>query len=553
MVRANAFGRVALSYNGEVYNAPELREELAHGHAFRSTASDTEVVLNGYLQWKEGVFAKLDGMFAVAIWDEGAQKLVLARDPAGVKPLFYYPAKDRGILFGSEPKAILEHPHAKAATDEASWQEQFATVKNPGQTIWKGMRELKPGTYVTFDRNGLRERPYWQLRSYPHADSPGATRRQVQRKLEGIVHRQMVADVGVGTLLSGGLDSAALTGLAKNDRTVYGGPELQTFVVDFPGHSEHLRKTDVMQQENDTGYAERFAADSGIEHTRIELDPLQLASAALRERIVRARDAPIGSGDHDGSHLLMFEKIREQGITVVLSGEMADELFGGYDMFFDSNVQAGNGWPWYIYNPSELPDQLAMLHPEFRAWLDLPTYLADSYTTAVKPIEKLAGESAHDYRMRQITYLEIQRHAGYLLEYTDRLSMAAGLEVRVPYCDRELLEYIYNLPWNMKAPDGKVKGLLKDAVRDIVPPYILERPKSPYPRVPHPAYRREIRRQGHELLAQRHHQVFDIMNRSRVQQAAEKQVKRLTAMDLHVIDKALDMAVWLDTYKPTLA
>lgn len=334
MELATSAGRIALTYNGAIYNADELRRELeSQGHTFRDR-SDTEVILNGYRQWGEGVFPKLRGMFGAAIWDGHQQKLVMARDPAGVKPLHYYKTSD-GAVFGSEDKAILAHPQVKPMVGRAGWQELFGISKTPGNTIWDGIREVRPGSIVTVDGDGIREQQYWKLRSHEHTDSRETTVARVRQHLERIGSEQLVADVPVGALLSGGVDSSSITALAARERAA-SGRSIASYVLDFVGHEQYINSADVLQSGYDTPFAQEVANRWDTEHTVVELDPLQLASEGLRERIVRAQDLPRGFGDHDVSHLLLFEKIRER-CTVALSGENADELFGGYPIFNNRN------------------------------------------------------------------------------------------------------------------------------------------------------------------------------------------------------------------------
>ena len=409
------------------------------------------------------------------------------------------------------------------------------------------MQEVKPGSVVTVYENDVHERPYWQLHSHPHEDDPAETAAKVRELLERSVQEQLVADVPVGLLLSGGLDSSAITALAARNRT----GSIASYVVDFTDHDRYLGGTYVPQQDRDTPFADEIAALWGTNHTRIEQDPIQLASPDLRERIVWARDMPFGLGDHDISRLLLFQKIREQS-TVALSGEMADEVFGGYVIFSDPNVLNGNGWPWELRSPQDLSDRLAMLNPELRNSLDMETYMADTYATAVNSVGRVEGESAHDHRLREITYLGITRNAGYQLDFTDRLSMASGLEIRVPYTDHELIEYGYNIPWSIKASRGRVKGVLKDAVSDLLPSSVLEREKSPYPHTPDPAFLQEIQRQNQELVSQKGHPAFEVVSRDWLQKTASKPVNQLTRSDRFGLNFALELAVWMDLYRPTV-
>lgn len=548
MTRETSLGSVALTYVGEVYNYRELRRELqARGHYFR-TESDTEVILNGYLEWGEGVAEKMRGMYGLAIWDGREDKLMLLRDRLGVKPLCYYPTPD-GVIFGSEPKAILAHSSVKRSVDASGWREHFAHVKSPGHLIWNGMQEVTPGGLVTVTPAGIKERTYWRLQSYEHPDDPAATVETVRGLLEEIVDEQLVADVPVGMLLSGGLDSSAITALAARSRANLG-QKLDSYTVDFTTHAGQLNNN-VIQTGLDAPFAQEVSEMLGTNHTRFVIDSIDLAAKQLRRRVLQARDMAPGTGDTYASRLLLFEHLKKQS-TVALSGEMADELFGGYPIFFDQKVLKDDGWPWYLYGPTAHTTRLAGLNPEFRDALDLDTYLSDTYTDAIRPIERVKGESVQDYRMRQINYLEITRHSGFLLDFTDRLSGAAGLEIRAPYCDHRLVEYVYNVPWYIKSSGGRVKGLLKDAVGDLLPSSVVERPKSGYPWTPDAEYLQAIQLQARELASQPSHPIFDIISREWLNAAVSKPVDRLTISDRDGITQALELDIWQQLYNPKM-
>jgi asparagine synthase (glutamine-hydrolysing) len=542
---ATSAGKIALTYNGETYNAHELRDELkGHGHAFQ-TNTDTEVVLKGYEQWGAGVFGKMRGMFGVAVWDERQRKLVMARDRAGEKPLYYSKTPD-GVVFGSEAKSLLAHPDIKPAIGLAGWQELFAASKTPGSSIWSGMQEVKPGSIVTVSENGIKESYYWRLQSREHDGNYRETVARVRKHLERIVHEQLVADVPVGSLLSGGIDSSFITALAAREHE-----SLATYTIDYADYEQYLDNANIFQRGHDRPFAQDVADQYQTNHTVVMLQPLQLASEALRKQTLLARDGPRGVSDNDISRWLLYQKTREH-CTVALTGENADELFGGYTIFFDDEkVLRGHGWSWDLHNPKDSESMLAILNPDFVKALDLDTYNADTYTTAISEIEPLAGESALDRRRREINYLEITRHTPILLEFVDRLSMGNGLEIRNPYCDPELMDDVYNTPWSLKAPDSRVKGLLIDAAGDLLPESVLNRPKKPFPIVLGSEYKQEIQRQG-RILASQKYSVFDIISRKQLLELSTKPDSQIDWADRYAINLALEMALWIDLYKPSM-
>ncbi|MBL1084608.1 asparagine synthase (glutamine-hydrolyzing) [Streptomyces actinomycinicus] len=542
-------GTVALVYSGETYNFTELRRELTgRGHRF-TTDSDTEVVLHGYLEWGDAVAERLNGMYAFAVWDGRHGKLVMIRDRMGIKPFYYHPTLD-GVVFGSEPKAVLANPLARRRVTPDGLRELFVMVKTPGHAVWDGMREVEPGTVVTVDRSGPSTRVYWRLETRPHTDDRDTTVSTVRSLLDDIVRRQLVADVPRCTLLSGGLDSSAMTALAARQLGEQG-EKVRSFAVDFVGRTEHF-VADELRGTPDTPFVHDVARLAGTDHQDIVLDSEALADPAVREQVIRARDLPAGFGDMDASLLLLFRAIREKS-TVALSGESADEVFGGYLQFFDEEARRADTFPWLATMGRHFGEDAGVLRGDLARTLDLEAYVADGYRSAVAGIDRLDGESDLEYRMRQISHLHLTRFVRMLLDRKDRMSMAVGLEVRVPFCDHRLVDYVYNAPWALKSFDGREKSLLREATADVLPRSVYERVKSPYPSTQDPRYARALQEQARDLLAGPGHQVFDLVDRRRVRAAAERTEPVSTQASRRDLERTLDLAAWLDLYTPELA
>lgn len=540
-------GAVAMVYSGETYNFTELREELyTKGHRFR-TSSDTEVVLRGYLEWGEDLPDHLNGMFALAIWDERESKLVMIRDRLGIKPFYYYPTPD-GVLFGSEPKAILANPLARKVVDTAGLRELIGFTMAPGWALWKDMYEVLPGTVVTVDARGIRARTYWTLEATEHTDDQSATIARVRELMTDIVHRQLVADVPRCVLLSGGLDSSAVTGLAA-PHLASQGEQLRTFSVDFVGREETFQ-ADENWDTPDTPYIRDVASLVGSAHKFVTLNPAELTDPALRRSVITARDMPIGFGETDSSLYLLFKAIRAES-TVALSGESADEVFGGYRWFHDPVAVNANTFPWLAYRSPMSGDRAAPFTPDVRAALDLEPYIADQYATAVAAVPHLAGESEVDRRMRTIGNLHLSRFVRMLLDRKDRISMAVGLEVRVPFCDHRLVEYVYNTPWALKTCDGREKSLLRLATAHVLPPSVLGRHKSPYPSTQDPGYALALQQQAKEVLAEDDHPVFTLIDRAWLTDIVNQDVTRPSDAR-RGIDRVLDLYHWFDLYQPEI-
>ncbi|MFG2886282.1 asparagine synthase (glutamine-hydrolyzing) [Streptomyces sp. NPDC048297] len=541
-------GDVALVYSGEAYNFTELRRELAdRGHRF-ITDSDTEVVLHGYLEWGDAVAERINGMYAFAVWDARHQRLVMIRDRMGIKPLYYSPTPD-GVLFGSEPKAILAHPMVRPRVALDGLRELFTLIKTPGHAIWDGMREVEPGTVVTVDREGITTRVYWQLETRPHLDDRDTTIATVRTLLDDIVRRQLIADVPRCTLLSGGLDSSAMTALAARQLAAEG-EKVRSFSVDFVGQTANF-VADELRATPDTPFVHDVARLAGTAHQDIILDAQSLAAPEVRAKVIRARDLPAGFGDMDASLLLLFRAIRDES-TVALSGESADEVFGGYQQFFDEDARGADTFPWLVSLGRAFGDDAGILRPDLTKALDLGGYVADGYRTAVAGIRRLDGESDFEYRMRQMSHLHLTRFVRALLDRKDRMSMAVGLEVRVPFCDHRLVEYVYNTPWSLKSFDGREKSLLREATADLLPRSVYQRVKSPYPSTQDPQYASALRDQVQDLVARPSHRVFELVDREKVRAIAEREAPAGTQAARRGLERTLDLAVWLDLYSPEL-
>ncbi|WP_187764706.1 asparagine synthase (glutamine-hydrolyzing) [Saccharopolyspora spinosa] len=546
MAAATSDGEVAIVYSGEAYNFTELRDELRRrGHRF-DTDSDTEVVLHGYLEWGPQVAEHLNGMFAFAVWDTRTEQLLLIRDRMGIKPLYYYPT-EQGVLFGSEPKAILTNPLAEKIVDADGLRELFVMVKTPRQAVWSGMHEVEPGTIVTVDRKGLREHTYWRLQAAAHTDDQQTSVSHVRELLDDIVRRQLISDVPRCVLLSGGLDSSTITALAGL-QLAQSGEQVRSFAVDFVGQTEHF-VPDEMRATPDTPYVHDVAEHVGSRHQDIVLDPDALADPAVRRATVQARDLPLGLGDLDQSLYLLFKAIRGHS-TVALSGESADEVFGGYKWFHDPQVQQAENFPWFAVR--SLPvRQTNTLSPDLAAAMDLESYVADAYREAVSSVPVLDGESDLDRRMRQICYLHLSRFVRVLLDRKDRMSMAVGLEVRVPFCDHRLVEYVFNTPWSLKTFDGREKSLLRHATADTLPKSVVERVKSPYPSTQDPKYAAVLQRQVADLVAAGD-PALSLLDEKWLREAMKQDPNGIDQAARFTFERALDLSTWFEIHHPTV-
>ncbi|MGC4958961.1 asparagine synthase (glutamine-hydrolyzing) [Actinomadura citrea] len=505
---------VVITFSGEIYNFHELRAQLRSAGWSFSTRSDTEVLLTAYLHWGADLVTRLNGMYAFAIWDEHARQLLLVRDRLGIKPLYYARLGD-GIIFGSEPKALLAHPEMKAEVDLEGLAELTAVprARTPGHAVYRGMRELKPGCLVVADPSGCRESRYWQVEARPHTEDFRTTTAEIRSLLTDIVRRQVVADVPVGTLLSGGIDSSAITALAARE---FEG-ELTSYSVSVPAPARP--GSDLWRPSPDEPYARLVADRLGLKHSVVQVGTDSLVEGI--DRGLRARDLP-GWGDLDISMYHLFRGVRG-GCTVALSGESADEMFGGYTWQVDDRYVRHTSFPWmYARRQPQV-----LLREEVRRAIRPEEYEADRYREALGEVPHLDGEDRTGRRQREVFYLGLTRWLGALLDRKDRMSMAVGLEVRVPFADHRLAEYLFNVPADMKADGGTEKAVLRRACADLLPEEIVNRPKSAYPASRDPGYVETLKNLVIETIDEPGAPLFDLMDRAKVRQAVTSDLDAL--------------------------
>ncbi|KAF9377387.1 hypothetical protein CPB97_010223 [Podila verticillata] len=539
-----------ITYSGEVYNFLDLRAELeSRGHHF-NTRSDTEVVLKAYVEWGNDFVDKLNGMFAFAIWDVRTQEMLLVRDRLGVKPLYYFPTQD-GVLFGSEPKALLANPLVPRRVTADGLRGMLEMVRTPGYAVFAGMREVMPGEIVRVNRQGIVTRHYWRLEARKHEDNLEQTIQHTRSLLEDIMNRQIIADVPLCSLLSGGLDSSVITSLASKKLLAGGKPNINSFSVDFVDHGAAF-VSDGIRDTMDAPFVKDLAEHVHSTHKNVVLNSREMARPSMRTKVIHALDMSTSHGDMYISLYCLFEEVKRHS-TVALSGEGADEVFGGYRWFHDPEAVSANAYPWMAMGNMKSYDSKSLLDRKVLEKLDLDNFLRDSYTQALAEVPILPGESAENHRMRQIVYLHITRFLCILLDRKDRMSMAVGLEVRVPFLDHRLVEYVYNIPWDMKTFDGREKSILRAAARDLLPNSIVERVKCPYPSTQDPAYEQELRAALAKIMSDDHAPVRPLLDADRVKAALDRKVGISSLpSDRMAMDMVVNLNTWLIDYNVTL-
>ena len=486
MTRTRDCAEYTIVYNGELYNTDALRRELSdQGYRFE-TSSDTEVLLTAYMAWGEEVPARLEGIYAFVIWDGVRNQFFACRDRFGVKPFFYALADDGALVFGSELKALFQYPGLTPRVDAAGWCEVLGIgpARTSGCGVFSGVKELEPAHSMTISRGGVRKRRYWSLESRPHTDDYEDTVLRVRELVTGAITRQLVSDVPLCTFLSGGLDSSVITAVAARDYQRRGLPALETYSFDYTDNAKYFTPSS-FQPDADQPWVERMTEAFHTRHTVLTCPIPDLC--ALLDDAVAAKDLP-GMADVDSSLLYFCRRVAERHV-VALSGECADEVFGGYPWFERPEMLHADTFPWC----RDLDARREVFDAGLWKRLGVSDYVDYRYRASVAQTPRLEGEDPENARRREVAWLNLNWFMTTLLDRKDRMSMASGLEVRVPFCDHHLVEYVWNIPWSMKAMNGRRKQVLRDAAEGLLPEDVRTRPKSPYPKTHNPLYEELVR------------------------------------------------------------
>ena len=467
-------------YNGQLYNANDIRKDLIDlGYEFNGYC-DTEVILKAFVEYGTTIFNKFNGIFSFAIWNDSKKELTLVRDHFGIKPL-YYSIIDNTIIFSSEIKSILKYPGFQVAIDAEGISELFGIgpAHTPGTCVFKNIFEIKPAHFGIFNAYGFKSYRYWKMETKEHKDDFKTTCTKIHNLLDDSIKRQLVSDVPLCAMLSGGLDSSIIVAYASNYFKKNNLPPLKTLSIDYVDNDKNFVKSD-FQPNSDNYYINIMQKNFNTNHTNIIIDTPELADA-LKDAMI-ARDFP-GMADVDSSLLLFCKHIKNHA-TVALSGECSDEIFAGYPWFFREDALKSGTFPWSI----AINERQKLLNENLRSKINLKDYIDFRYNESISEIEFSYSDSEETKEKRIISYLTINWFMQTLLDRSDRMSMYNGLELRVPFCDYRLVEYMWNVPWEMKALNGREKGLLRYVVKDLLPEEIVNRKKSPYPKTHNPTY-----------------------------------------------------------------
>jgi len=504
------FGKYTICYNGEIYNTEEVRNELKSlGYSFE-THCDTEVILKAFHKWKEESCKKLNGIFAYAIWNDEDKELFLCRDRIGVKPLYY--AEKQGIFaFASRIKSLLLIPEISTDVDENGLNEIFmlGPAKTIGTAVFKDIKELPPASYMYYKDSKKNIKEYWQLEAAIHTENKDETIEHTRTLVKDAIERQLVSDVPLCTFLSGGLDSSIISRVAS-DYYKKSGDVLDTYSVDYTDNDKYFKKS-LFQPNKDSDFIDLISSYIGSSHHNIILDNKEVSDALIESTY--ARSLP-GFTDVDSSLLLFCRAVKLKN-TVALSGECADEIFGGYPWYHNKDILFEETFPWSRSTDvrrSILKDGLLPKGEE---------YVHERYLETVKKTSYLDSDTKTEKRMREMFRLNLDWFMQTLLVRKDVMSMESSLEVRVPFCDYRIVEYAYNMPWEIKSFDGREKGVLRKAFENDLPYDITWRKKSPYPKTHNPVYFKAVCKMTEEILKDKTSLLSEMLNTAKIHELME--------------------------------
>ena len=541
----------SIVYNGQIYNCIELRNLLIENGFTFNTTSDTEVLLKAFIFYGYDVVKHLNGIFAFAIWNKEKEELFLARDHFGIKPLFYTLLNDN-FVFASEIKALFEFPDVKKVIDKNGLCELFGigpahTVET---TVFKNIFELSPAHFAIFNKYGLHTHRYWKLKSAPHTHSFFETCDNIKFLLEDSIKKQLVSDVPLCVFLSGGLDSSIITAYASQYCKKNNLPPLSTFSVDYVDNDKNFVKSD-FQPNSDNYYINLMVEKFKTNHTNIVLDTPDLAK--YLEDAMIARDTP-GMADVDSSLLLLCKNVKPYA-TVCLSGECSDEIFAGYPWFFRDDALNSNTFPWSI----AISERQHLLNPSISSKIDLKDYIDFRYNESLADVEILDIDSKETAEKRKISHLTLNWFMQTLLDRSDRMSMYNGFELRVPFCDYRLAEYVWNIPWEMKAYKGREKGLLRYIMKDVLPDEIVNRKKSPYPKTHNPTYLKTVKDMLSVIMNNKNAPINNLLNREYILEILETNGSAFTRpwfgqlmTGPQLMAYLCQVNMWLEKYEPKI-
>lgn len=540
-----------IALNGQIYNSKDIKKDLIdYGYTFDNN-NDAELILKAFIQFGTNIFKRLNGVFTFAIWNSSKKELLLCRDHFGIKPL-YYTILENTLVFSTDIKKILENSNFKAKLGKQEICELLGIgpAHTPGTTVFKDIYEIKPANYAIFNNYGFKAYSYWKMETKEHIDNFKTTCSTVRFLLEDSIKQQLITDSSLCAMLSGGIDSSIIVAIASNYLKNNDISQLDTFSVDYVDNDKNFVKSD-FQPNSDNYYINLMSQKFNTKHHNIVIDTPELAKA-LEDAMV-ARAFP-GMADVDSS-LLLFCKNIKQYANVALSGECSDEIFAGYPWFFREDALNSHTFPWSI----ALDERQSLLNLDISKKIDLKAYINYRYNESINEIDFLDTDSTDTKQKRIISYLTLNWFMQTLLDRSDRMSMYNNLEIRVPFCDYRLVQYLWNIPWEIKALNGREKGLLRYVVKDLLPEEIVNRKKSPYPKTHNPTYLNTVKEMLTEIINNNNAPINSFLNRAYIIDILKTDGKAFKRpwfgqlmTDPQLMAYIIQVNMWLEKYKPQI-
>jgi len=492
-------------YNGEIFNTEDLKNKLIERNYTFETNCDTEILLKGYAEYKEEVLEYLEGFFAFAIYNTKTEELFLARDRFGIKPL-YYCIKDDNFIFASMIKPILKSKVIEARLDKHALGDILALgpSKKQGSGIFNGINELRSAHYLKFQNGNIEIKEYWSLETKECKDTFDEAKEKIKTLVTDSIRRQMKSDVDIATLLSGGLDSSLVTAIvAKNKKD-----QLTTFSIDYEGNDKYFKKTDFTVS-LDKQYIDIMSKEFNTRHEYKTISQEDVVNY-LKDDLY-AKDYP-GMTDIDAS-LLWFSKEISKEFNVILSGEGADEIFGGYPWFYRDELNDREFFPWI----NNIEYRQSLLNEDIQNKINLKQIVENEYTNTINELP----EKDREDKYKVLFYINMTHFAQCLLERKDRMTMYSSVEARVPFVDTKLIEYLWNLPFDYKYRNNTEKYLLREAFKGIIPDEILYRKKNPYPKTHNPQFLESVSKLLKERLENKNSKLYKIFSIDKINDLLE--------------------------------
>lgn len=498
-----------ITYNGTIYNSGEIKKELTSlGFSFK-TNSDAEIILISYIAYKEKCLDKLNGVFSFAIYSENENMLFIARDRLGIKPLFYT-ITNNTFIFASEIKGILNHPKVKAKVGQREIMELIGLgpAHTPGNTYFKDIHELKAGHFATYEGINFNTYCYWDLKTETSEDDVYTAISKCKELVTNSLKNQLVSSVPVCTMLSGGLDSSILTALAKKETS-----KLSTFSIDFVDNDVSF-VSNSYQPTQDSEFVKIMSEYLNTNHKTIYFKNEELFSL-LKDAMI-ARDMP-GMADVDTSIYAFCKAISDNGFKVCLSGECSDEIFGGYPWYYREKLVNYPSFPWAL--SEDIRNNI--VKENICESYDIKEYIKESYDNTLKNVE-LNSNNELENKFRKTNYLTIKWFMNTLVERADRAATSSGLDVRVPFADYKIFEYLYNVPARYKLGlvhnnEPVEKYLLRKAFEGDLPREVVYRKKSPFPKTYSKDYLNLVENEIRNILDDKTSPIHTIVNTNYLQ------------------------------------